>query len=200
METTQTGFIDRAINGLRNAAVELEEFQLQLALGKAEASDKYEEVKKKFNHIIHEAKEKLGEGKVIVKDLKGKFEELQLQLALGKAETKEVFNEQKEKILKAVHSIEAILKASAAAGYYVTLQNEIEKFKIKMEILRLRFELGKLNAEKEFKGAKAEFVKKVDKIKSTFGEKESAIEKNWDHFCNEVGEAYAHLKKAFEKV
>ena len=36
---------DKVADALRKAAVELEEFQVQFALGKAEAKDKYEEVK-----------------------------------------------------------------------------------------------------------------------------------------------------------
>lgn len=194
MQITTNSFIDKAINGLKMAAVELEEFQLQLTLGKAEASDKYEEVKRNFKTFIHESKGKLYES---AHDLKQKMEELQLQLALGKAETKEVFNEQKKKILNAVQEIENILKTPEDSGYYLKLNNELQKFKIKMEILRLRFELGKLKTEEEFKAAKVDFVKKMDKVKSSFVEKESVVEENWNHFRTELSEAYLHLKKAF---
>lgn len=198
METTTNSFIDKAINGLRKAAIELEEFQLQLALGKAEAADKFEDAKKKFNEIIHNAKEKLNEGKVKATDLKRKFEGLQIQLALGKAETKDAFNEQKKKIIKAIQEIEHTLKATEMGSeFYLKLNSEVEKFKIKMQILHLRFELGKLNVKDEFEERKADFAKNVDKIKLRFAEKESAIEKNWDHFNDEISEAYTHLKKAF---
>lgn len=193
METTTTSFIDKAINGLRAAAAELEEFQVQFALGKAEASDKYEEVKKKFSDIIHDAKQKLNN----TADLKNKFDELLLHLALGKAEAKEVFNEQKEKILKTIHEIENALKGSEIGmEFYLKLHSEIEKFKIKMEILRLRFELEKIDVKAEFESRKADFEKNVDTLKLKFMNKGFNAEKNWAHFCNEMSEAYIHLKKA----
>ena len=45
-------FVDKVIGALRKSAIELEEFQIKAALGKAEAQDKYEEVKKKFKEHI----------------------------------------------------------------------------------------------------------------------------------------------------
>ena len=49
MENTEnTQFLDKVVQSLKKAVVEVEEFQVQAALGKAEAQDKYEEVKKKF--------------------------------------------------------------------------------------------------------------------------------------------------------
>ena len=48
-------FVDKVIGALRKTAVELEEFQVKAALGKAEAQDKYEEVKKKFNLFVHDS-------------------------------------------------------------------------------------------------------------------------------------------------
>jgi hypothetical protein len=200
MDTSNTSFIDKVINGLKKAAVELEEFQLQLALGKAEVSDKYEEVKKNFNEVIHEAKVNLAGGTSIVNDLKGKLEELQLQLALGKAETKDSFKEQKIKILNAIHDIEVTLKMTdIGAELYSKLNSEIEKFKIKMEILSLKFELGKMDAKVMFEEKRKEFADKADKIKQKFSESESVIEKSWDQFTTELKDAYGHLKNAFIK-
>ena len=56
MKTKQDiNFVDKVIVALRKSAVELEEFQVQATLGKAEAKDKYEEVKKKFNLFLHDS-------------------------------------------------------------------------------------------------------------------------------------------------
>lgn len=50
---------DKIIDGLRKAADEMEELRVQIALGKLEARDLYEEKKKQFNHFLHEAKQKM---------------------------------------------------------------------------------------------------------------------------------------------
>ena len=51
-------FVDKVIGALRKTAIELEESRVQAALGKAEAQDKYEEIKKKFNLFIHDSRYK----------------------------------------------------------------------------------------------------------------------------------------------
>ena len=78
-------FVDKVIETLRKTATEIEEFRVQTALGKAEAKDKYEEVKKKFNLFIHNSEFKIKEVKEKVEELNMKFDELRVQLALGKA-------------------------------------------------------------------------------------------------------------------
>lgn len=199
METIdKTHFMDKAISGLRKAAVELEDFQLQLALGKSEAFEKYQEVKKKFHAFMHEALNKLREDKVSVEELTMKFQQIEHLLISEKIEAKENFIEQKEKILALVEQIEDALKNTAVdKDFQIKINTEIEKFKIKMEILRLRLELGKLEVKKGFESLKLEFAERVDKIKHKLEEGESSMSKNWDHFTHEMSEAYKHLKKAF---
>ena len=112
METTTQPVTEKIIEGLKKAIAELENFRLHMALGKADAADKYEDLKKDLNEFILKAKSKLGEGNQKVNELKRKLEELELQLALGKAETKEIFQEQKKKIMKSIQEIENELKSS----------------------------------------------------------------------------------------
>jgi hypothetical protein len=50
---------EKIISSLRKAADEMEELRVQIALGKLEAHDLYEEKKKQFNHFLHEAKQKM---------------------------------------------------------------------------------------------------------------------------------------------
>jgi uncharacterized protein YicC (UPF0701 family) len=200
MKTSALSFMDNVISGLRNAATELEEFRLQLSLGKAEASDKYEEAKNKLNEIVRDIKSKVQEGKHKADGLKAKLEELQVQLALGKAETKEIFEEQKKRILRSFHEIEYEFKKSdAATKLYSELNAEFEKFKIKLEILQLRYTLGKVEAKEEFEAKKADFLHTVDDLKNRYAKNEPDIKDNWEHFGKEINEAYAHLKKAFTK-
>ena len=198
MEKTQFSFIDKAIIGLKKTAAELEEFQLQLSLGKADASDKFEELKKGFNTVVHDAKTRFSKKNLDTNDLKKKLEEVQHLLAPAKVETRAAFLEQKETILNAIEEIEKALRTSEVdKEYHFVFNTEVEKFKIKVEILRLQFEYGKLVSKKEFEAMKEDFVKKIDKLKVNFKETESSFEKYWDNFRHEMSDAYTHLKKAF---
>ena len=104
--------LDNVVSALRKAATELEAFQVQVALGKAEAEDTFEKAKKKFDGFIHESKFKVKEGQQQLNDLHGMFDEVQVQLALGKADTLDAFKDQKKKLLNKLHEIEVEIKTN----------------------------------------------------------------------------------------
>ncbi|MFI5163875.1 MAG: hypothetical protein ACHQHP_01365 [Bacteroidia bacterium] len=203
METIeQTPLSEKIITGIKKAIVELEKFRLQAALGKAEASDVYEEAKKQFNKYVQEAKIYLDNVKGLAKEkaieLKTALEILQVQLALGKAESKEVFEAQWKKISKALNELEMLIRKNKTTDeYYAKLLMEVEKFKIKMDILKLRYELNKLDAREEFEEKKKDFSERLSVLKKRLIRKEEEAENKWEHFRDEISDAYSHLKKAF---
>ncbi|SNR69416.1 hypothetical protein SAMN06265371_1095 [Lutibacter agarilyticus] len=189
-------FIDKVIVALRKAAVNLEEFQVKTALGKAEAKDKYEEVKKEFNSFIHDSEYKIKEVKENIEDLKAKFDELHIQLVLGKAETIDAFKKQKKQLLITLHEIEVKIKNNKALNriYAVTLI-EIEQFKIKLEILEKKYQNEKKETKSSFQRGKKEFNSFIDKITAKYSKKKE--ESKLEHFQKEINEAFSHFKKAF---
>lgn len=205
METQQKiSLTDSLIGGLRKAASELEEFRLQAALGRAEAKDTYEDVKKKFSAFIHEAKITLDEGRKNAEgnavQLKAILETLQVQLALGKAETKVAFRDQAKKISSALVVLESFLRKNKTADeYFSRLKMESEKFKIKLNIVKLQYELNKLKAQDDFEEKKKDFSKKLGEIKKRLVKKEKEAKSRWNHFYDEASETYTLLKKAFAK-
>lgn len=202
METEEKTITDKIVEGFKKATVEIEEFQLQFALGKAEAKDVYEDVKGQFNLKIHDLKQKIHKLKDQVSGdadkFKAAFEELQLQLALGKADTKDLFEEQRRSILKALHKIETAIKENEVANaYYLKLLEEIEKFKIKLEILRLRYELKKYDVNSELEERKADLRKLMNEIRTKMEYKEREGKMQIQHFKDEIMQAYLHLKNVF---
>ena len=196
METKENiRVIDSIVDALKKAAVDLEEFQVQMALGKAEAYNTYEDMKKKFRLLIHEGKFKLQEGQEKLEALDAKFDRLRVQLELGKAETVEEFRSQKKKLLMAIHDIEVKIKTNEKLKrLYAFLLIEIELFKVQLEILEEKFEKGKKRANVSFQKGKKEFNEFVARFKEKHSKKE---EGKWDHFQDEISEAFTHFKKAF---
>ena len=206
METTltKTTTTEQIISGLRKAATELENFRVQAALGKAEAHDVFESAKKKLHRQAQEFHSVLTKSKASVKaksnELRGALELLQLHLALGKAESKEIFEVQRKKLVRALKEIERLMgESKLGAEQLVALKMEVQKFKIKLEIIKLRFELNKIVAIDEFETRKKEFTKKLVEIKTSLMLKEKKVETKWEHFEDELADAYSHLKKAFTK-
>jgi ATP-dependent Lon protease len=201
MEKTENKTLSEKIaEGLRRAMTELEELQVQAALGKAEAKDLYEDAKKKFNAYMNEASRSLKESASKLKTdgekVKTLLDEIQVQLALGKAETKEVFEEQRTKLLAFIAELEDCIRNNKGAGMaYTELFLELEKFKLKLGILKLKYELKKMAAKEEFEEKKKYLKDKINGIKDKLFEGED--NEKWEHFQKEMGEAYKHLKHAF---
>lgn len=160
MKTAEnTRIIDKAVDFLRKAAVELEELQVQASLGKAELQDAYEDAKKNFNLFIHESKLKIQEGQNKYEEIRTLFDELVVQLALGKAETLEAFKEQKKNILSKLHEVEVKIKTNETLKkVYNHMLLDIEMFKVKLEILENNLESGKANFKTSYEKGRAEFL------------------------------------------
>lgn len=190
-------FVDKVVKALRQSATEIEELQVQAALGKAEAKDKFEETKKKFNLFLHESKLKIKESKEKTDEIHAMFDDLRVQLALGKAETTEAFKEQKKQLLLKLHQLEVKIKTNKRFNrIYAFALIKIEEFKVQLEILEQKFEKGKQQAKVSFEKEKKEFDQFINRIKNKYSKKE---ETRWEHFQDEVSEAFDHLKKAFAK-
>ncbi len=192
---------DNLIAQMKKSATDLENFQVQLALGKAEAKDKFEELKKKFNGAVHSAKLKLIAGKSKLDEIKSEFEEMQVQLALGKADTIDAFNDQKKKILRGISVIEKRLETNSLADEIESrFRHDIEKFKIQLDVLRVHYELGKMEVRDEFEYEKHELAEVIAKMKAKLEGRKKDIGQTRKARREELKEAYKHLKKAMVKA
>lgn len=188
---------------LKETQREVDELVVQFALGKAEAKAKFEEVKKEFKHRVDEFKNSALANQLagVSTNLKNKFEDLELQLSLGRVEFREMFEEQKNKI---EHALERLAQESrkqlpvAAEREY--FEHEMEKFKLKLEILRLIFALKKIEIKEAFKKNMLHAQKKIkqvtENIKSTLYPEPT----KYEYFKKEAALAYKHMKKAVDAL
>ena len=196
---------EKISSALKKAQIEIEEYALQFALGKADASDKFEELKKDFHQRTHEWKQDFSEFKSANQEraeiLKSKLEELQVQLALGKAEAKDLFAGQKKKILDTLHHIESELKSNPEVQSRITdIKNEIRKFKIKLEILELQFELKTFKGTEKFKDAMAKVRVGTEQLFEKIKEKWNDTTNPSSDFTQEITKSFEHLKKAIKSL
>lgn len=191
-----THLFDYVIDGMRKAADELEKFQLKAGLGKMEALEAYEELKKKYAHYTNELKIKADQGKETLKDLQSKFQELQVQLNLGKAETVEAFKEQQKKIMLAIHEVKvAIENNPTVIKAYTMLLAALEQLKIKLEILEKELQPMKEKLSAQYETRKAQVEDAINNFKNKF--KDTDFDQKMGTFQKEMGLAYEHFKKAF---
>lgn len=196
MEKTENKRLtDKIIEALRTSALEMEKFQVKMALGTAEAKESYEDIKKKLNLFLHDAKHKIKTGKETVEDVHSKLDQLLVKLNLGKAESIEAFNEQKKELLNAIHELEVKIKSNEKLKKaYAIVLVEIETFKIQLTMLERKFDKKFTKTDSSFKKGKDYFVEMIEKLKVKYGLKK---ETKWEQFQNEVSDAFQNFKKAF---
>jgi len=154
-------------NKLTEAQAELDELTLQLALGKAEVRDKFEEIKMDFLARINHLKmiiRKL-ESSSLYQDILLRMDQLEKRLNFGVAESKENFVAQKRLIMKALLAVELEIKNRLPENLDLKhFLNDIENFKLKMEILRLKFALKRFTIKDEIKENAAEVRRKIEVV------------------------------------
>lgn len=200
MATSQIGGspVDFIVNGLRKAANELEELQVQIALGKAEVKDIFENVKKELRERIEQLKSKIRQAKT-QKDILpfvNALEDLQVQLALGAAETREAFEQQRKHILDSMNALESKLMICAPGRQAAKIQLELEKFKAKLQLISLKYQLRKISLEYDLQQKRNELDHKLQVIKTKLAIKEEQVKNKWQHFRNEIKEAFHHLESS----
>lgn len=182
---------------------EIDELTVQLALGKAEARDKFNEIKKDFSEKVSELKMFLANipSGLEMSVLRTKIDELEMHLIQGEVNTREAFEAQKENLLKATSALEKTLERKVP--FTAELQHfihEMEKFRVKLEILRLRFSLKKMELKNEFRN-------RMDQAKAYIGEQRTLLndkieegKEKYEDFRDEIRLAYTHFRKALREL
>jgi hypothetical protein len=203
IKTSEKPALERIADKLMSIQQELDELVVQFALGKAEGKEKFEEIKREFRQRISEFKKLLDAPAAgfLTPEARRKIEELEVQLALGKAESKDLFEEQKKKILKTLSQVEHELKTWINSGKMpVDFSDDIEKFKLKLEIIRLKFNLKKFEVKDAFKDRMNNARGEVEKIRGAVKSKLKDGSLKYNDFRDQMSLAYKHLKKALNDL
>ncbi len=202
---TQTPILVKIADELVKGQKALDELALQISLGKAEASDKFEEYKKDFKANLHDYKEFLkSEFKhdlKIAEEIMDKIADLEGLLEKGKAESKKIYEEQKQNISEGIEKVKVSIKNNPSVlkveNYFTSVS---ERMRLQMALLSMDIDSKKTELTKEFKdemnSAKAKFNSVSDKIKSKANDAETKLE----HFTDEIKHSFHHLTKAIDSL
>ncbi len=181
----------------------IEELEVQLSLGKAEAIDEIEKQKVNLKQFIDETL-KIISGTKMENHLKSSLEEIQLQLALGKAETKEKLEEQIEKILKSISLYKSkmeLLKDDLKDKYpsIEHFDKNADKLKMLVDIAKLQFHLGKAELKEEVEKDKDIFLNKLKDFKFKIGNDYEITEDRLESFKEGIYNAFDAFKSGLTK-
>jgi hypothetical protein len=187
--------------GILKAQQEIDELALQLSLGKSEAKDKFEELKKEFTQNVNEVKNfiKSKVDKSLPASLQLRLDELELRLKVGKAETQETFEVQRSALVEATIALEnEIREALEKIQVPNHFQHEVEKFLLKLEILRLKFGVKRFEIRDAFRARMSRAEKSIQRFIEKAGKLGS--KRSSSDFKKEIAEAYKHLKSAVKNL
>ena len=192
-------FSDQLGELIYKAEAELDELRLKIALGKMTGADIFEDIKKElhtsFRELISELKnDSSGSGESIRKQLTG----LQSLLEQEKAEVLEAYEEQKEKISAVILELEKQLHETGSGigkDFRIKLLNELEKYRLKIEILQIRYELGKLDLKENIESRKTKFRKEFDELLTNIRDDTST---NMEAYGTRLKNAYDSLRKSLQ--
>lgn len=197
--TTKINFKDQLGNLIHKAETELDELRLKIALGKMNGAELFEDIKKDLRESFHQiSSEVQKEGVEVADSIRTNVETLQVQLALGKAEALDAYEEQKTKIADAIKQLEQNVRDSRntlSSDAKIKIQNELEKFSLKMEILQIRYELGRLDLKDNVESKKQKFKKEFDELLANV--KEETSEK-MEAYGTNLKDAYEALRKSLQ--
>lgn len=203
IQTIEKPILERLAEKLMQAQQELDELTLQLALGKAEAKDKFEEVKADFKYRLQEFKFTTI-GKILgmaAERMQAHIEELEDHLSAGKADTHNAFELQLTRISNSIRDLELEVKEKFSHRDEIQLfRYDIEKFKLKLAILRLRFELKSIEMRDEFYDGLAQARKAIHAIKKSSGTKIHDGIESLENFKDEIEEVFVHMRKAIKSL
>ncbi len=189
-----TNFREQLGTLIHKAETELDELRLKIALGKMNGADLFEDLKKELHDFFQNVTADVQtEGKDVAESLRDNVTSLQDQLALGKADEIKAYETQKLKITEAISQLEQNIhdsRSSISSAIKIKIQNELEKFRLKMEIIQIRYELGRLDLKDNVETKKQKFKKEFDELLSGLN----------DGVTEKMEERGANLKNAYEAL
>lgn len=202
-ESVNGNFSERVIGYLEKAQAEVETWRLQGSLGAMDAMDRFEKLKLEFRDILEEGERAVGRASSGLAEkaasLRAGIQHLLLQLNLGKAEAAEVYQEQKKRVMRAARELEHLMDweefPNPATGR--PLRHDLQRLKLNLEILRLHYELKKLDSEEEWK---KRIVAVIEHWKNKIEEHRNEWDKRGEKITGELQNAYDHLRTTLEQL
>jgi hypothetical protein len=178
----------------------VEELDVQLALGKAEAKDALERERKNLSLYMQEQKKRMRDAEERFEESKTalieKFDQLEERLSKDMGESKEEFEAQKRDTLEVIYALEQEIK-DQYGEMADDMQDQLDHFKTKLDGYRVQLALGKYEMEDALEEKKSDIRNAVASVRERM-HKETPDK--LEIISDELGVAADHLKKALKEL
>jgi hypothetical protein len=179
----------------------LEEMQVQFSLGKMDAAEAFEKQKDQLRTMLVSMKENIDKATDVAEDktaeMRNKLEELKLQLSLGKADGLDAFEAQRKKIEAAMHDFYHTGKQNFSSNYEKGLElfdRQSEAFKTGLDIVKIQYNLAKMDAKEEVEEKKKELNDKIVELNNQFKTIQATAMENMEEVNRQLRENFEKMK------
>ena len=180
----------------------VEELEVQIALGKAEAKDAFEREKQNFMDFVEGQRNRIKQEEELRAErldaLESKIETFAELLVEPAPETVEAYDRAKEALLRNVYQVEAALKdAYSEAG--ARLRPYLDNFRNVLDAYRIQLALSSFEIRDEVKPKKEVLDVALAELMGRFRADEKSDDK-LQQFTAEMETAFDHMKKAVKEL
>jgi uncharacterized coiled-coil protein SlyX len=181
----------------------IEDLEVQISLGKADAKDTIKAEKKNITKFFNQQKAefKKAEAKTSKQRtaLVEKLTELNSSLLADTPESKRAFDNRRRKTMQLVHEVENMMRMMYKdAGERVTLL--LDGLKVDLDTYRIQLALGSFESKTKINASQKDLIKTLEKTISSLVSKKAKKDENLEHFMDEISQSFDHLKSAFSEI
>ncbi|MCB0839904.1 MAG: hypothetical protein KDE26_24945 [Bacteroidetes bacterium] len=199
----QEELIERGKSTIQKWRAILDELEVQLALGKAEAKETLQKEKETLSRYISDQKAQLvaTEVKEIKKkkNWKEEFENLYMLLNSEWGTTKTSFKKKKEALLHSLHQTELDLKEHLSEVKSM-IGSDMGELKEAMDTYRIKLALSTEKEVETLEDEKDWLQEVLERVINRLNKQIYPESKKIDYVLEEISESFEHLKRAFTEI
>ena len=181
----------------------IEELELQLSLGKAEARDAIKREKKNISKFFNEQKAqyKKAEKKVVDQrmDLERSLQELIAMISAKEPTNKRAYNTRRKDLMKGIHQLEYMLNM-VVKECNETLKIQLLELKGVLDHYRIQLALSEYENRKSVNPSQNALYEKLLETEEMLSEISNREGSKIEYFMDEITQSFDHLKQAFSEI
>lgn len=181
----------------------IEELELQLSLGKAEAKDAWEKESKNLKKFFRQQQAQFEKADAQNKDqritLVRKLSELSSVLRKEEAKSKRSFDNFRKQTLKLIHEVEYMLR-EIISDSPERISRQLTALRNPLDVYRIQLALSEYDTRQKLSRPQNELEVVLDKTIQIIDRENNLDGNSVERFMEEISQSFNHLKHAFSEI
>ncbi|WNJ17738.1 hypothetical protein [Pontibacter sp. G13] len=187
---------------------ELDDLEVSMNMEDSELEQRFAQTQSKLEEWVKDAEHAWDQWQPSesAANIKSALESLRVQAALGSAEGKEALTNQRKELSKALNQFQQTWSTwskdvgEASDGYAKEITEQVSAFQTQIDLMRVKFNLGKADANDQIDAEVKEIRQKIHEMKQRAQTAQGNSDEKWQSAKAELAESWEHLKSAIQKL